>query len=208
MFHSLNSSLCLIPTWRNHEKGYRAGGEISHMHNRYHLLPCHLLTLLMNSPKWCSQGLLVTWVSIMWPGLRLMGFQSLHVTRKKARPPQSLTSHEFCFVPLPPSQFLYLLISAAYVHVCLWVEVPVPPIPHGLFSPSVWDRVSRLWRDTTTATTLMKHSLIGRGWPTVQRFRDLSSRQEARQSASRRGVRVSQGVCIWIQRQQQGRRCH
>lgn len=89
------------------------------MHNLYHLLPCHLLTLLMNSPKWCSQGLLVTGVSIMWPGLRLMGFQSLHVTHKKARPPRTLTSYELCFVPLPPLSFcICLLVLLMFLCAC------------------------------------------------------------------------------------------
>lgn len=60
-------------------------------------------------------------------------------------------------------KFLYLLISVTYFCVCLWVEMHVPLISRGLFFPSVWDRISWLWRNTMMATTLIKHGLVGAG---------------------------------------------
>lgn len=121
---------------------------------------------------------------------------------QEGSPPRTLTLHELCFVPLPtPLSFcICLLVLLMFVCACAtdttWLVL-------AICLRQAFMAVKRHHDGNNTY-----EAWLNRGWLTVQRFRDLSSRQEARQCASRRGARVSQGVYIWIQRQQQERRCH
>lgn len=111
---------------------------------------------------------------------------------QEGSPSSDLDITRAMFCTPPPSQFLYLLISVTYVPVCLCHRYHMARSLH----------LSETGFHGCEETPRRQQHLWSMGWLTVQRFRDLSSRQEARQCASRRGARVSQGVYIWIQRQQ------